>query len=217
MERHMRIRLVDRLFSPADLAAIEAAVREVESRSPGEVVPYAVDHSDGYVEGRWTAATLGSLLGGLAAAALATALGGWNDAPALWIVGLPAAGAALAYLLASVWPALRLRLVPSHTVDHRVQQRAVAAFVEQEVFRTRARTGVLVFLSLLERRVVVLADTGISARVEPHEWDAVTAGIVAGMRRAEPGPTLRRASRRSRPRDTVRVPPRALERAQATI
>ena len=44
----MRIKLIDRVFSPGDLAAIEAAVREVESRSPGEVVPYAVDHSDAY-------------------------------------------------------------------------------------------------------------------------------------------------------------------------
>jgi putative membrane protein len=192
----VRIRLIDRVFSPGDLAAIEAAVRDVESRSPGEVVPYAVDHSDAYHDALWTVATLGSLLGGLLTAALDGAFGGWRDAPAASVVGLPAAGAALGYLLASVWPELRLRLVPAHTVDHRVQQRAVAAFVEQEVFRTRARTGVLVFLSLRERRVVILADTGISARVEQREWDTITAGIVAGMRRAEPGPALASAIRR---------------------
>ena len=111
----MRIRLIDRVFSPGDFAAIEAAIRELESRSPGEVVPYAVDHSDPYEEGRWILATLGSLLGGLVAATLDTAFPWWAEAPAAWIVGLPATGAALAYLLASVWPGLRLRLVPSHS------------------------------------------------------------------------------------------------------
>ncbi len=53
---------LDTAFSPDDLAAIEAAVREVESRSPGEVVPYAADRSDAYPEVAWTTATLGALL-----------------------------------------------------------------------------------------------------------------------------------------------------------
>jgi hypothetical protein len=59
---------LDTAFSPDDLAAIEAAVREVESRSPGEVVPYATDRSDAYPEVAWITAAMGALLGGLAVA-----------------------------------------------------------------------------------------------------------------------------------------------------
>jgi putative membrane protein len=170
-------------------------VREVESRSPGEVVPYAVDQSDGYGEGRWILATIGSLLAGLAAA-VGSAGGAWSEHAALRTVAISATGAALAYLVASISPRLRLHVVSPHTVDHRVHQRAVAAFAEQEVFSTRARTGVLVFLSLLERRVVILPDTGIARRVGQDEWDAIAASVVAGMRRAEPGPAIALAIRR---------------------
>ena len=187
---------LDRAFSPDDLAAIDLAVREAEARSPGEIVPYAVGRSDPYAEGAWTASTLGALAGALLAALLDTAFEPWGHDLALWLAAPPAVGATLGYLLAALWPALRVRLVPPHTVEHRVHQRATAAFVEQEVFRTRARTGILLFLSLLERRVVVLADAGINARVSQAEWDAVAAGIVAGMRRGEPGPALATAIRR---------------------
>ena len=188
---------LDRAFSPADLAAVEAAVHQVETRSPGEIVPYAVERSDGYTEAAWTVATLGALLGALASAAFHAALGGWLEEPALWAAGPPAAGATLGYLVAAVWPMLRVRLTPAHLVAHRVHQRAAAAFLEQEVFRTRSRTGILIFVSLLERRVVVLADAGINARVAQAEWEAIVAEVVLGMRKGEPGPTLAAAIRRS--------------------
>jgi putative membrane protein len=195
MPRRRRIAHIDRAFSPRDLLAIESAVREVEARSPGQVVPFAVDHSDGYDEARWTLATLGSLVGGLAAA-IHAAIPALHIGKAFWIVALPAAGAAIGYLLAALLPGLRRHFVSPHTVEHRVHQRAVAAFLEQEVFKTGARTGILVFLSLRERRVVILADTGISARVEQHEWNGIAAEVVTGMRRGEPGPTLATAIRR---------------------
>jgi putative membrane protein len=187
---------LDTAFSPDDLAAIEAAVREVESRSPGEIVPYAADRSDAYPEVAWTTATLGALLGGLSAAVAHWTLGTGLAEPTVWVAGPPIVGAALGYLLGAVWPALRIRLVHADVVEHRVRQRAFAAFVEQEVFRTEARTGILIFLSLLERRVVVLADGGINARVPQQEWDAIAAGIVAGMRQGRPGSALAGAIRR---------------------
>jgi putative membrane protein len=188
---------LDSTFSPDDLAAIAAAVRDVESRSPGEVVPYAADRSDAYPEAAWTAATLGALLGGLVAAVAHGMLGGALDQPAAaWLASPPIVGAALGYLLGAAWPALRIRLVHADVVEHRVRHRAFAAFVEQEVFRTEARTGILLFLSLLERRVIVLADTGITSRVPQREWDAIVAGVVAGMRQGQPGPALAEAIRR---------------------
>jgi putative membrane protein len=193
----MSTRRLDAVFAPEDLAAIEAAVRDVESQSPGEIVPYAVDRSDSYREAAWIAATLGALLAGLVTALVsgARALGeGLGDA-VLWVAGPPTVGAAIGYLLGAAWPALRVRLVHADVIEHRVRQRAFSAFVEQEVFRTRARTGILLFLSLLEHRAVVLTDAGINARVPQHEWDAIVAGIVTGMRHGRPGPALATAIR----------------------
>lgn len=184
------------MFSREDLDAIQAAVREVEARSPGEVVPYGVDRSDAYGEAAWATATLGALLGSVMVAVLHAGLGAGPDEPIGWLALLPALGAALGYVLGAVWPRLRLRLAHTDAIEHRVRQRAMAAFLEEEVFATRDRTGILLFLSLLERRVVILADAGISARVAQAEWDAIAAGIVAGMRQGRPGPALAAAIRR---------------------
>ena len=85
---------------------------------------------------------------------------------------------------------MRRLVLSGEEMDREVRQRAVEAFVEHEVFATRERTGVLIFLSLFERRVVVLGDSGINARVKPGEWDGIVAGIVAGIKRGQPGQAL---------------------------
>src|SRR5262245_7681 len=197
ISRRVSAKRLDVAFAAEDHAAIQAAVRDVETQSPGEIVPYAVDRSDSYREAAWITATLGALLAGLitAVAIGARVFGEGLGEAIFWIAGPPTVGAAVGYLLGAVWPALRVRLVHADVVEHRVRQRAFAAFVEQEVFSTRARSGILLFLSLLERRVVVLTDAGINARVPQDEWDAIVAGIVTGMRQGRPGPALATAIR----------------------
>jgi putative membrane protein len=202
---------LERFFSPADHAAIEAAVREVEARSAGEIVPYAVERSDRYVRAAWTAATLGAL-----AASLAAALGYWTGEVwggpvALWIALPAAAGAALGGLSALVVPSLRRALVPVEVMAERVQQRAARAFLDEEVFRTRDRTGILILVSLFEHRVVVLADRGLDGHVAPREWEDVVSDIAAGIRRGQPGAALAEGIRRCASLAT-RFPPRPDDR-----
>jgi putative membrane protein len=183
-------------FSPQDEAAIEAAVREVEGATAGEIVPYAVGRSDVYASAVWKAAVVGAVLFSVAAAAVYEAGRFWGALLPLWIALPPGAGAALGFLAATLFPSLRRWLIPPETVELRVRQRALAAFVAEEVFRTRDRTGILIFLSLFERRVVVLGDAGINARVEPAQWTQVADGIAAGLRAGRPGQALAEGIRR---------------------
>jgi putative membrane protein len=69
------------------------------------------------------------------------------------------AGASLSALIA---PLRRLLTRPSHRRETCLAG-AKAAFFDLGVSRTRERTGILVYVSLLERRVVVLGDVGIDA------------------------------------------------------
>ena len=202
---------LERFFSPADHAAIEAAVREVEARSAGEIVPYAVERSDRYGRAAWTAATLGALAASLAAALGYRAGEVWGGPAALWIALPPAAGAALGGLAALVVPSLRRALVPLEVMAERVQHRAARAFLDEEVFRTRDRTGVLIFVSLFEHRVVVLADRGLDGHVAPREWEDVVSGIAAGIRRGQPGAALAEGIRRCASL-AARFPPRPDDR-----
>jgi len=181
---------VEKFFSDADLQEIEGAVRDAEKRSSGEIVPYVVSHSDHYETAAWKGATLGAFTAVVAAGAARYFGDAWGVPSLAWVM-LPALiGGALGYAAAAAIRPLKLALTGQAKIEHRVRQRAAAAFLENEVFKTRARTGVLVFLSLFERRVVVLGDAGINAHVGQHEWDAIVAGIVEGMRAGHPGKAL---------------------------
>jgi putative membrane protein len=181
---------VDRFFTPAEIEEVERAVGEAEKRTAGEIVPYAVDASDGYPGAMWTAAALGALAGPVAAVGV-LALGDlWPGWLLGWVVLPPLAGTGLGWLAATLWPGLRRRLVPAAALDRRVEMRAAEAFVEQEVFATRDRTGILLFVSIFEHRVVVLADAGIHAKVDPAVWREVVDGVVTGIRAGRPGSAL---------------------------
>jgi putative membrane protein len=181
---------VESFFSPADLKEIEAAVREAEATTAGEIVPYVVSHSDHYEAAAWKGAIFGAFLAVAAAAALHYLGDFWGGFILAWVLLPPLAGGALGFAAAALVRPLRLWLAGPTAVDHHVRQRAVAAFVDNEVFRTKERTGVLIFLSLLERRVIVLGDSGINARVEQREWDSVVARIADGIRSGTPGAAL---------------------------
>jgi putative membrane protein len=184
----------DRLFSQADLDAIQTAVREAEGRTSGEIVPYVVERSDPYQNALWKGAALGALLGPMAALAIYRWTDVWGWPPGLWIV-LPAPlGGAAGYLLALIDP-VRRWMAGEHILDLRARRRAAVAFLDQEVFRTRDRTGILLFLSLFERRVVLLADSGIHQKVEEGAWEAITGRLAQGIRSGRPAPALIEAIR----------------------
>jgi len=54
-----------------------------------------------------------------------------------------------------------------------VRTHAAALFHDRGIANTADETGVLLYASLLERRVEVLADRGVLQRVAPNEWNAL--------------------------------------------
>ena len=62
-------------------------------------------------------------------------------------------------------------------------EQAFQEFYAQGLHRTRLGTGVLLFVSLFERRVIVLADEGIDAKVDAAFWEGVDAAVLDGIRR----------------------------------
>jgi len=177
-------------FSGADLESIRQATGEAEGRTSGEIVPVVVGACDDYDEATWKAAAFGALTAALVAG-IAHGIGGfWLNMGWLWITAPAAAGAAIGFLLARIWPELRRTAVTSETLDLRVQRRARQAFLEEQVFATRERTGILIFLALFERRVVIIGDEAINRAVEPHEWQDIVDHLITGIRQGQPGPAL---------------------------
>jgi putative membrane protein len=180
----------DRAFGEADRAAIREAVAAAEAGTSGEVVPYVVDRCDDYPGAAWLASLLAALAAALASGLAHAAAGFWGGSGLVWITLPVVAAAALGYLAALALPRLRRRLIPDDVMQRRVETRAAAAFLDEEVFATRDRTGVLIFVSLFEHRALVLADEGINAVVEPSEWQEIVARMVSELRAGRPTPAL---------------------------
>lgn len=180
----------DRVFTPDDLAEIERRVEEAEASTGGEIVPYVVDACDPYPEAPWAAAAAGALVAPVVAAALHLGLGLWGVDPALWLAMPALVGGGAGWLAGRFVDPLRRLLVPADLLERRVELRAASAFVEEEVFATRDRTGILLFVALFEHRVLVLADAGIHAAVAAEEWERIAADTAAGIKAGAPGRAL---------------------------
>jgi putative membrane protein len=177
---------VTRDFPEEARRRISAAVREAELETSGEIVVVLAEESDPYEEAAWRAAALG---GGCVVVLDLL----YRHAAPFWLP-LPAdagllAGLAAAVLAFSVVPhvhALRRRLVSRVSLASRVRTAAEAAFHGRRVSATRERTGVLIYVSLFEREVVVLPDIGIAARAPEDAWGEVVAHVVRGMKAGRP-------------------------------
>jgi putative membrane protein len=82
---------------------------------------------------------------------------------------------------AGAFPPLTRALTPPDEMARAVYRRAVEAFLEHGLFDTDERTGILLFVSLNEHRIEVLADRGIDARVDAQAWSDVTDHIRRGI------------------------------------
>jgi putative membrane protein len=184
---------------------VTAAVTAAERDSAGEIVTIVADQSDAYHDVALHYAILAMLL---VPAALAAIPQGWID----WAVGLwlgwnaepsraqlmlflfaKLAGAFLVVRLILAWRPLRLALTPGWTKTRRVRRRAIILFRAACELRTRGRTGVLVYVSLAERRAEIVADRAITDEVEPEVWGEAMATLIAGVKDGRPGDGLARA------------------------
>ena len=176
-------------FSEADREAIRVATTTAERETAGELVVYVTERCDPHSEVVWKSALIGGALGALCAAVAVWRFGGWGAPDYLWmLVGLQL-GLVGGWLTSRFDGAAR-RLIDSDALDSRVEGRAAKAFLEEQVFATRNRTGIMIFLALFEHRVLVLADEGIDARVDTAAWEDISEELALGMRRGAPAPAL---------------------------
>lgn len=180
---------ISQFFTTADHDRITAAVKEAEAATAGEIVPYVVDRSDDYQEATWQ----GGFVFAMLALSAFLMIRIFTDAylpSAMNVVFAAFAAGAIGLSLVHYLPFFKLFFAGRANIEARVSQRAREAFLAEEVFKTNDRTGILIFLSLMEKRVVVLGDAGIDAKVAESEWQGIVQHIVAGMRSGKPADGL---------------------------
>lgn len=173
---HARYRAVS-AFLPEDRERVRAMLAEAEQRTTGEIVPVVLERSDAHPNAEWIAALALLLVGSVLLAGVLP----W-DQP-VWLLACQLALGAIGFALARWLPGFKRQFVTQARADAMAEEQAFQEFYRNGLHRTAKATGVLLFVSLFERRSIVLADEGISGRVGSEHWNDVNHAILGALRR----------------------------------
>lgn len=174
-------------LSEAAKAALTGAIKAVEARSSAELVITVRAHSGSYLHADLIAAIIVGVATLAALLYLPVDFGLHSFLIDPIVLGL------VAGLFSWRLPGLRRLLTRAGQRDARVREAAQATFFAKGMRRTSAAVGVLVYVSLLERRVEVVADHGVLAVVPEDRWRASVAELDAIVGRGEDGVALAKA------------------------
>ena len=174
-------------FNPAEKEDIEAATRAAESRTIGEIAVMVVDASSRYREAEvFGGITLSNII-----AFLVTVFffheSIWWYVPLTFIFFFPS------WFLFRKIPALKIHFVGQARRELAVRGRAFRAFYEKGLYRTAGSTGVLFFISIIERKVWVLADKGIYEKITQDRLNSFAKAVSEGIRHGRAADALTNA------------------------
>lgn len=170
-------------FSTQDLDRIKAAVREAESKISGEIVPVFVERSGHYIIANYRGAMILASFVFVSIIGMDRYAAGWTIYDPLLIFVLVLLGGVLGAIITHYVDPVKHWLLSQFHLDQSTRKRAENAFLEEEIFNTRHRTGIMIFVSFFEHEVIVMADRGISKVVDQKEWDKMVSSIIDHVRR----------------------------------
>lgn len=174
------------VLTPEEVKSVSEAVHRVEDTTRGEVVPVVVRSST-------------PLRGALVSSVLFfVALFGFLELTYFsqyqpWSFLLSLVVAIVVGLWVGRFPAVQRLLLPEPDELKAVHERAELEFYRLGIDKTQEKTGILVFVSLLEHKVVILADEGIAALLPNETWTHIVQDLVREIRAGRLGPGLTRA------------------------
>jgi putative membrane protein len=163
-------------FTDAEKERIKETTVAAESGTIGEIAEMIIDESSRYHE----AEILGGTILGSLAALLATIFffheSIWWYVPFSFVLFFPA------WFLFKKFPALKIHCIGNKRKEKAVKERALRAFYEKGLYKTKQNTGVLFFISILERKVWVLADKGIHEKIKQGTLNKFARHVAQGIR-----------------------------------
>lgn len=177
-------------LSNDERARVETAVKEAEKLTAGEIVVMIISASYQYP----LAIVIGAAAFALLLALIFTPLAGawlWIGGQNMWLfLGFLTVFFILFHEIIKRIPWLKRFFISRKEIDDEVEEAAITNFFDQGLYRTRDQTGVLVLISVFERRVWVLADRGINTRVSESQWDDIVKMITDGIKQKRPADAI---------------------------
>ncbi len=173
--RQRRYRAVGALGT-AERAALAERVAAFEAQTDGEIVVVVVEASDRHPDAPWKCALALCAAGTLTLAGTVAAYG------PLGFVALQTVLIALGYGLAEALPDLRRGFVRELRATEVADEQALQELQRLEITSHPQRSAVLLFVSLFEQRVVVLADEAAHAAAGEGAWLTADRAVLDGLR-----------------------------------
>jgi len=177
-------------LSNDERARVETAVKEAEKLTAGEIVVMIISASYQYP----LAIVIGAAAFALPLALIFTPLAGarlWIGGQNMWLfLGFLTVFFILFHEIIKRIPWLKRFFISRKEIDDEVEEAAITNFFDQGLYRTRDQTGVLILISVFERRVWVLADRGINTRVSESQWDDIVKMITDGIKQKRPADAI---------------------------
>jgi putative membrane protein len=174
---------IQKRFKPEDLDRIKAAVKEAESKISGEIVPVFVEKSSHYTIANYHAGVIAAMTVFFLIVLFDRYVPSLAVYDPVLIFVLVMVGGLIGALKANFIPFIKRMMLSQAYMDQSTRKRAESAFLQEEVFNTRQRTGIMIFISFFEHEVIVMADKGISKVVEQKEWDAIVRTIIEHVKK----------------------------------
>ena len=193
--------MADFKFSKEEIGKINKAAAHVESVSSGEVLTAVIKESSSYAFYELFVSIAVGFLYYVVALIFYNGIEAWISNlfwhPQSWYVtafygASTIVVTGLIYILMNIPGADRL-IVPGAVIARKVHRRALVHFTESGAVNTRDRTGILFFISLRERRVEIIADEGINAKVEAGAWDVILSKLLTEIKKGNAAAGLEQA------------------------
>ncbi|HOP47780.1 MAG TPA: TPM domain-containing protein [Desulfobacteraceae bacterium] len=173
-------------LSDYDRRRLDELIAETEKTTGTQIVLAVIRRSDTYAELPWKAFALGASIAGLLLFALSPAFYDWSpEFIVLIAVTVILACGALLALLTVLIPVFARVFLSAHRAEVEVQQYAESLFLAKELFATSGRTGILMMVSLFERRIVIIPDSGLDNKFKESNIQSVIASMAPLLKQKE--------------------------------
>jgi len=179
--------LAENFLTHAERDKVTQAVKKAELQTSGEIVPMIVSYSYHYPRAIFLATILYSLVVSYVLAhVLARYL--WLDffnihyyfflfVPLFFIF----------FWLVSKYPRLARLFIAREEMAAEVEEEATKSFFTERLYETREHNGILLFISVFEKKAWILADRGINERIDQRAWQEIVDTLTGEIRRNNRG------------------------------
>lgn len=184
---------IEQYLKKNEIENLEQQIAQIERSTEAEIVPVIVKSSSNYPQTRVTAMLLATVFMLL----LWDLFGGyhfywdhrwmaigWVVFGLIFIFGLAPLGARV--------PLVQRWLTAREEEVEQCWKRARVEFYANRIYMTREQVGVLIFISLLERQVIVVPDQRIAETLPLETWQKMVDQMIAGIRQGQMAEGLRK-------------------------